>query len=228
LRLMSMETMFLAMYDAPDNLHALMSMLRDNALRMSKWAEEEGILVLNNGNQCTCGTCYNFTTLLPGDDYDPKHVKLKNMWGVMDSQETVGVSPDLFHEFCFPYYRDLGSGFWEGEVRIGGKTYNGYLLGLLLAVRPEDLPPGVVVGRVFGDLNGDGQPEPSEALEGVRVKALGLCGASSLAFSRADGSFALKGVRSCYTFLSLSKEGFLPRLFPLRGISSPILLSVQD
>ena len=29
----------------------------------------------------------------------------------MDSQETVGVSPELFHEFGFPYYRDLATMF---------------------------------------------------------------------------------------------------------------------
>lgn len=111
MRLMSMETMFLAMYDAPDNLHAIMSLMRDNAIRISKWAEDEGLLVLNNGNQCTCGTCYNFTDLLPCPDFDPAHIRLKDMWGAMDSQETVGVSPELFHEFFFPYYRDLAEMF---------------------------------------------------------------------------------------------------------------------
>jgi len=29
------------------------------------------------------------------------------MWGNANSQETVGVSPKMFHEFCFPYYRDV-------------------------------------------------------------------------------------------------------------------------
>ena len=29
------------------------------------------------------------------------------MWGGAESQETVGVSPAIFHEFCFPYYRDI-------------------------------------------------------------------------------------------------------------------------
>lgn len=110
IRLMSMETIFLAMYDAPENLHALMSLLRDNAIRMSKWAEAEGLLVLNNGNQMSCGTCYNFTSLLPKTETRGQ-VKLQDMWGVMDSQETVGVSPELFHEFCFPYYRDLAEMF---------------------------------------------------------------------------------------------------------------------
>ncbi len=107
MRLMSMETFFTAMYDCPEKLHGLMGLLRDNGVRMAKWAEAEGLLELNNGNQCTCGTCYNFTTLLPEGEVTPGKVKLKDMWAGMDSQETVGVSPELFHEFCFPYYSSL-------------------------------------------------------------------------------------------------------------------------
>ncbi len=104
MRLMSMETFFTAMYDCPDKLTELLSMLRDNAVRMSRWAEAEGLLRLNNGNQCTCGTCYNFTTQLPRRDIGEGPVLLSDMWGVMDSQETVGVSPELFHELVFPHY----------------------------------------------------------------------------------------------------------------------------
>ena len=111
MRLMSMETFFMAMYDCPDKLHSLMGLLRDNAIRMCRWAEAEGLLVLNNGNQCTCGTCFNFTTQLPRRTVVPGQVKLSDMWAGMDSQETVGVSPKLFHEFCFPYYRDLAELF---------------------------------------------------------------------------------------------------------------------
>lgn len=111
MRLMSMETFYMAMYDCPEKLHALMALLRDNAIRMSRWAEAEGLLVLNNGNQQTCGACYNFTTLLPQREVPPGQVKLSDMWGVMDSQETVGISPELFHEFAFPYYKDLAELF---------------------------------------------------------------------------------------------------------------------
>jgi hypothetical protein len=111
MRLMTMETFFLAMYDCPDTLHAVMALLRDNALRMSRWAEQEGLLVVNNANQCTCGTCFNFTTRLPRRPVPAGQVRLSDMWAAMDSQETVGVSPELFHEFCFPYYRDLAALF---------------------------------------------------------------------------------------------------------------------
>jgi len=109
MRLMSMETYYMAMYDCPDKLHALMAMLRDNAIRMSRWAEAEGLLVVNNGNQMTCGTCYNFTSLLPM--VAPGEVKLSNMWGSMDSQESIGASPELFHEFVYPYYKELAEMF---------------------------------------------------------------------------------------------------------------------
>lgn len=107
MRLMSMETFFMAMHDCPEKLHGLMGLLRDNAMRKARWAEEEGLLVVNNENQCTCGTCFNFTTQLPKREVQPGQVKLSDMWAAMDSQETVGVSPKAFHELIYPYYRDL-------------------------------------------------------------------------------------------------------------------------
>jgi len=111
MHVMSQENMFLALYEAPELLHRLMAMLCDNAKRMSRWAEAEGLLVLNNQNQCTCGTCYNFTTQLPREPRKPGQVRLQDMWAVMDSQETVGVSPEMFHEFFYPYYRELAELF---------------------------------------------------------------------------------------------------------------------
>ncbi len=105
--LMGMEAYFVAMFDAPDALHRLMAFLRDNALRVMHWAEAEGLLRLNNGNQDSFGSSYNFTTQLPAPGYDGPPARLRDMWGSANSQETVGVSPKMFHEFCFPYYRDV-------------------------------------------------------------------------------------------------------------------------
>jgi hypothetical protein len=128
--LMGMETFFTAMYDQPDAVHRLMAYLRDNALSMMHWAEAQGLLRLNNGNQDSFGSSYNFTTRLPrlpqngesrGRDTGkkawgdlPSHsdgenggARLSDMWGCTNSQETVGVSPRMFREFCFPYYRDV-------------------------------------------------------------------------------------------------------------------------
>ena len=60
--LMGMETFFTAMYDQPDAVHLLMAYLHDNALRIMRWAEAEGLLRLNNGNQDSFGSSYNFTS----------------------------------------------------------------------------------------------------------------------------------------------------------------------
>ena len=36
---------------------------------------------------------------------------VKDVWGFMDSQETVGLSPDMFGEFIFPYYKKIANEF---------------------------------------------------------------------------------------------------------------------
>lgn len=107
IELMGMEAFFLAMYDAPDDLHRLMAFLRDNCLHIMRWAEGEGLLRLNNTDQASFGSSYNFTRRLPVTAAGTETAMLRDMWGAANSQETVGVSPALFHEFCFPYYRDV-------------------------------------------------------------------------------------------------------------------------
>ena len=107
IELMGMEAYFLAMYEAPGHLHRLMGYLRDNALSVMRWYESEGLLVVNNGNQDSFGTSYNFTDRLPAPGYEGGPARLRDMWLATNSQETVGISPEAFGEFCFPYYRDV-------------------------------------------------------------------------------------------------------------------------
>ncbi|MBI3985539.1 MAG: hypothetical protein HY343_01350 [Lentisphaerae bacterium] len=105
--LMGMEAFFMGMADSPEEVHRLMAFLRDNALRVMRWAESERLLELNNANQTSFGSSYNFTTKLPARAVNGGPVQLSDMWGNANSQETVGISPGMFHEFCAPYYRDV-------------------------------------------------------------------------------------------------------------------------
>lgn len=107
IELMGMEAYFTAMCDVPEEVHRLMAFLRDNALRVMKWAESENLLQLNNENHESFCSSFNFTTKLPAPGYKEGRVRTCDMWGCANSQETVGVSPAMFHEFCFPYYRDV-------------------------------------------------------------------------------------------------------------------------
>ena len=105
-QLMGMENFFTAMYDTPDKVHELMAFLRDNCLRVMRWAESENLLRINNTYQNSFGSSYNFTQQLQAPGHDTP-VRLRDMWGATNSQETVGISPAMYHEFCFPYYRDV-------------------------------------------------------------------------------------------------------------------------
>jgi len=113
-QLMGMEAYFMAMIEEPDKIHALMGYLRDNCLRIWRWAEREGLLRANNGNQTSFGSSFNFTRKLPphhppaepGANVDTP-ARLSDIFGSCNSQETVGLSSEMYHEFCFPYYRDV-------------------------------------------------------------------------------------------------------------------------
>jgi len=107
IQLMGMEAFFTAMYDQPAAVHRLMAYLRDNALRVMHWAEAEGLLRLNHEAADSNSSSGSLTTRLPAAGYTGPAARLRDLWGGAESQETVGISPEMFHEFCFPYYRDV-------------------------------------------------------------------------------------------------------------------------
>jgi len=116
--LIGLENLMLAMYDNPEGLHRLMAFLRDDHLALCRWLEREGLLSLNNENDYIGSGSEGHTRDLPRAGWkagDP--VRLADCWVLSESQETVGVSPELFEEFIFPYQRDI--------VREFGKCYYG-------------------------------------------------------------------------------------------------------
>lgn len=108
--LMGMENMFCAMKVEEEEFHTLMSMLVKEMTRFLRWQEEENLLFLNNGNDYMGSGSYCFTTELPKDDYSGK-VTSKQLWGHLNSQESIGVSPEMYHEFIAPYYTKMANEF---------------------------------------------------------------------------------------------------------------------
>lgn len=112
IRLIGLEGLMLAMYDQPEGLHALMAFLRDDHLQRLDWFEQAGLLTLNNEDDYVGSGGVGCTDALPQADYQPgAGVRIKDLWGLSESQETVGVSPELFAEFIFPYQLPLISRF---------------------------------------------------------------------------------------------------------------------
>ena len=96
------QTMF-DMYDYPDELHKLMGILRDGHLAKLDFLEKNALLPDNTDGTYVGSGGFGWTNQLPKDGFDPNHVRLKDMWGFGESQETTSVAPDMFAEFILPY-----------------------------------------------------------------------------------------------------------------------------
>jgi hypothetical protein len=110
--LIGLENLMLAMYDNPDGLHRLMAFLRDDHLAFNRWLEREHLLTPNNGNDYIGSGSEGHTRHLPQPDWRPgAPVRMADRWVLSESQETVGVGPELFDEFIFPYQLEIARHF---------------------------------------------------------------------------------------------------------------------
>jgi len=116
--LIGLENLMLFMYDDPEGLHRLMGFLRDDNLAFAGWLEKEGFLCLNNKNHYTGSGSLGYTRDLPQNDWCPgDKVRTRDVWVLLESQETISVSPEHFKEFIFPYQEDIAKKF--GKVYYG-------------------------------------------------------------------------------------------------------------
>ncbi len=111
--MMGMENMLYAMYDYPDEFSKMMDRIADDYIAYFKHLESENVLLQNHAFEWVCQGSMAF--------YDEKEksgqIKTTDLWGFMDSQETVGISPDMFREFIFPCYYKVASIF--GRLNYG-------------------------------------------------------------------------------------------------------------
>lgn len=105
--LRGLEQMMLDMYDDPQLLHDLMVFLRDNQQAELDYYLKEGLLTLNNGPDDYVGSGgLGHTDELPAAGFAGQ-ARREDMWCLSESQETVGVSPELFEEFVLPYQKPI-------------------------------------------------------------------------------------------------------------------------
>ncbi|HBQ64588.1 MAG TPA: hypothetical protein DD727_06650 [Clostridiales bacterium] len=106
------------MFDVPEAMHRFMEFLMEDHMAQALWLEKEGLLTLNNGNDYIGSGGRGFTRSLPRVGLDPgEPARLKDLWVLLESQESVGISPDQFAEFIYPYQEKLS--------RLFGLTYYG-------------------------------------------------------------------------------------------------------
>lgn len=108
--LMGMENMFCSMVTEADAFHNLMDRLIVEMLRFLRWEEENNLLFLNNGNDYMGSGSYCFSRELPGEGHSEK-VTSRQLWGHMNSQESIGISPEMYHEFIAPCFSRMAEEF---------------------------------------------------------------------------------------------------------------------
>ena len=112
IELIGLENLMLFMFDNPEGLHRLMAFLRDDHLAFAAWLEEEGLLTLNNENDYIGSGSMGYTRELPQSSRENGHPpRMQDQWVLLESQETVGVGPDQFAEFIFPYQLSIAEKF---------------------------------------------------------------------------------------------------------------------
>ena len=103
INLRGLTNFMIDLHENPDWVKRLMSFLRDGTLRKLDFLEGEGVLAPNHTSMYVGSGGFGYTNELPAAGFDPDHVRLIDMWGFCESQETVGVSPEMFGEFVLPY-----------------------------------------------------------------------------------------------------------------------------
>ncbi len=100
-----LENLFMDLVEEPEMVHERMEFFAEGCISMFPQLEAQNLLSLNNDEtfHYTGGIGYNEE--LPGEDFNPRHVKLKNLWASAEAQEFSSVSPAMHEEFVLQYER---------------------------------------------------------------------------------------------------------------------------
>ncbi|MHB0858193.1 MAG: uroporphyrinogen decarboxylase/cobalamine-independent methonine synthase family protein [Anaerolineae bacterium] len=110
--LMGLEALMLAMMDEPEAVHALMRFVTEDIMAFVHWQQREGLLMLNNANHYVGSGSYGFTHELPTEACKETGVVTpRDLWVNLNSQESVGISPQAFGEFVYPYNQQIAEAF---------------------------------------------------------------------------------------------------------------------
>lgn len=111
--MMGMENMLYSIYDYPDEFKEMMNRIANDYIAYFKHLEKEGVLLQNHSFE----SVGQGTMAFYEEEVKSGPMKTTDLWGFMDSQETVGMSPDMFREFIFPYYKRVAENF--GRLSYG-------------------------------------------------------------------------------------------------------------
>ena len=110
------ERLMLWMMEEPEAIHALMKFFTEDKINYLHFLENERLLDYNTDAQFVGSVSFGFCSDLPACD-TPRPAKLKDLWGWIEAQEGIVISPACYEEFVAPYLGMLSREF--GLVQYG-------------------------------------------------------------------------------------------------------------
>lgn len=110
--IMGLERLMYSILDYPEETVRLFEFILEDSFEYINWQENNGLLDLNNGNKKAGAGSYGFTRELPSKESENTgKITSKDLWGNMNSQESVGISPAMYEKFIFPIYEKAAKRF---------------------------------------------------------------------------------------------------------------------
>lgn len=103
INLRGLDNLMLDLILNPDWVHKMMDFLSKGYIKRLDFLEENGYLNVNTEGSYVGSGGLGYTSELPLPSDITENVKLTDMWGFAESQETVGISPQMFNDFILPY-----------------------------------------------------------------------------------------------------------------------------
>ncbi len=101
-----LKNMLCDFIEHPDELHELLSIISRGYLEKLDYLEANGLLSLNNDGTYVGSGGFGYTDELPQPDFSGR-VRTCDMWGFVESQETVNISPKMYEQFIFPHEKPI-------------------------------------------------------------------------------------------------------------------------
>jgi hypothetical protein len=167
IRWTGVEEAMIALYEQPDMVNAAVERMVDAWMVELDQFVEQNLLSLDNDNTRIGSGGYGYVGTLPGNDYDPAHVKPHNMWGCSNAQIFSEVSPEMHWEFAmrhdFRWLERWGLTYYGCCEPLQNKVH---LLRKIPNLRKVSVSPWNDLNRILPALAGDyaASVKPSPAI----------------------------------------------------------------
>ena len=112
IHLMDMENMMINLAQYPELFKKIMDQAAEDTLAYYDMLEDKRLILPTTEYESVGQGTFAFNRELPDTPTaDGRPLTRKDVWGYLDSQETLSISPKMFEEIIFPCYEKIGSQF---------------------------------------------------------------------------------------------------------------------